>query len=63
MKEEKILTKRSLDGIFMATDEITFHEIDETMRQKENCCGITDCGIPEGGEDAAKLTIRKERKL
>lgn len=57
------MTKRNLDDIFMATDKITFHEIDETMRQKENCRRITDCGIPEGGEDAAKLMIRKERKL
>lgn len=61
--EEKILTKRNLNGIFMTTNKITFHEIGETEQQKENCCRITDCGIPEGGKDAAKLTIRKERKL
>lgn len=57
------MTKRNLNGIFITTNEITFHEIGETMRQKENCRRITDCGIPKSGEDAAKLTMRKERKL
>lgn len=57
------MTKRKLNDIFITTNKITFHEIGETMRQKENCRRITDCGIPEGVEDAAKLTIRKERKL
>lgn len=61
--KEKILTKRNLNDILITTNKITFHETGEMVQQKEDCCRITDCGIPEGGKDAAKLTIRKERKL
>lgn len=55
--KEKILTKRNLNDILITTNKITFHETGEMVQQKEDCCRITDCGIPEGGKDAAKLTI------